>query len=274
MRVVAGDLPGGKAATLNAGVRAAQGDLLIFADSHQRFDRKTIPQLVAALADPEVGAASGSLELVSGAGEPSLVGAYWRFERWLRRNEGRVHSTVGVTGAVYILRRSLWTPLPPGLILDDVYVPMRVVLRNRRVAFAEKACAFETRSPTSGQEYRRKIRTLTGNFQLCAWLPGVLHPLRNPIWLQFVFHKLLRLLTPYLVLMIALWPLVVTGRWFAGHPSYALAVLGGLVLMAVAAKPRVMRPLTNMLYQGALLQIAVVAATINGVRGRWDVWNK
>ena len=49
------------------------------------------------------------------------------------------------------------------------------------------------------QDARTKgaVRTLTGVIQVCAWLPGVLNPLRNRIWLQFVFHKLLRLLTPY-----------------------------------------------------------------------------
>ena len=45
------------------------------------------------------------------------------------------------------------------------------------------------------QEFRRKVRTLTGVLQLCAWLPRLLVPIRNPVWVQFVSHKLLRLLT-------------------------------------------------------------------------------
>ena len=35
--VVKGDVPGGKAAALNAGVRASRGEVLVFADTHQRF---------------------------------------------------------------------------------------------------------------------------------------------------------------------------------------------------------------------------------------------
>ena len=271
---VRGDEPGGKAAALNAGVRAAHGEVLVFADSHQRFEPEAIPKLVAALGDPRVGAASGSLELPVEEGRRSLVGWYWIFERWLRRNEARVHSTVGVTGAIYAMRRSLWQPLPPGLILDDVYVPMRVVLQGFRVAFARDARALETRRPNNGQEYRRKVRTLTGNFQLCAWLPNVLIPFRNPIWLQFVFHKLLRLLTPYLLLIIGIWFVIATGRWIGNHLPYSAAVLGAVAVLLAAARPGLIRPLRNALYQGALLQAAVVAATINGVRGRWDVWSK
>ena len=274
VQVVAGDEPGGKAATLNAGVRAAKGEVLVFADSHQRFDPKAISRLVSTLSDPQIGAASGSLELPSENGKRSLVEQYWRFERWLRRSEGRVHSTVGVTGAIYALRRSLWRPLPAGLILDDVYVPMQVVLQGHRVAFVEDACALETRQPTPAQEYQRKVRTLTGNFQLCAWLPGVLLPFRNPIWPQFLFHKLLRLLTPYWLLAIGIWLVVVTIRSVGAHLPQSLAAVGGVTILLFLAKPGVRRPLRTIFYQGALMQAAVVVATFNGVRGRWNVWNK
>ena len=49
------------------------------------------------------------------------------------------------------------------------------------------------------------MRTLTGVLQLCAWLPQTLAPVRNPVWPQFVTHKLLRLLTPYWVLVCVVW---------------------------------------------------------------------
>ena len=275
VRVVRGDEPGGKAATLNAGVRVARGDVLVFADTHQRFEPDTIPRLIAALSDSTIGAASGRLELpASVAGKRSLVDRYWSYERWLRCAEAQVRSAVGVTGAVYAMRRELWTPLPAGLILDDVYVPMRLVLSGHRVAFADDARAFETRQTTDSQEYRRKVRTLTGVLQLCAWLPGVLVPFRNPIWLQFLFHKLLRLLTPYWLLAILVW--VGVAVWKAAHnlPAHLTLLLGGVLLLAMAARPVLLRRVRNVLYQGTLLQFAVVAATFNGLTGRWDVWRK
>lgn len=274
VRVVGGDEPGGKAATLNAGVRAARGEVVVFTDTHQRFDPEAIPRLVSAVSDPRTGAASGSLELASGGGIPSPIELYWRFERWLRRNEGRLHSTVGVTGAIYAMRRSLWTPLPPGLILDDLYVPMKVVLQGYRVAFVEEAHAFETRRPGWAQEYQRKVRTLTGNIQLCAWLPSVLVPVRNPVWFQFVFHKLLRLLTPYWALAIGVWVVVAGGRWAGSHLPQAMAVLAVLLLLGLVAMPGIGRPVRTFLFQGALMQAAIITATINGLRGRWDVWPK
>ncbi|MGH7507539.1 MAG: glycosyltransferase, partial [Longimicrobiales bacterium] len=124
--VVARSAGRGKAAALNAGVEAAHGDSIVFADTYQRFDRQTIPRLIARLAEDGVGAVSGNLVLPGG--RSPIVRNYWRYERWLRETEARVHSSVGVTGAVYAIRKELWRPLPAGLILDDVYVPMRIVL--------------------------------------------------------------------------------------------------------------------------------------------------
>ena len=274
VRVVRGDPPGGKAATLNAAVRVASGDVIVFADAHQRFETHTISELVAPFADPAVGAVSGSLRL--GTADPTARGVtdlYWVYERWLRRSEARLHSSIGATGAVYAIRRRLWEPLPPGLILDDVLVPMRVVLGGSRVVWAEDARAHETRSPSGIQEYRRKVRTLTGVLQLCAWAPALLSPRRNPVWLQFVFHKLLRLLTPYLLVIIAVW---------AAARLWSIADgLGGAVLVAASLAAsllmlawRVLRAPArrSFLFDAVMLQAAVVMATFNGLRGRWDVW--
>ena len=273
VRVVIGDVPGGKSATLNAGVRAARYPVLVFADTAQRFERDSIPALVAGLADLRVGAVSGMLELPGADGSLNLAERYWRLERWLRKWEARLHSSVGVTGAIYAVRRELWKPLPANLILDDVYLPMRLVLDGWRVGFTHEARARDVRRFEADQEYRRKVRTLTGVIQVCAWLPGVLHPLRNPLWLQFVFHKLLRLLTPYLA-AVALF-----GMAWATASTLLSTTLGTQLLLgfaivgaALCLVPRVRRALKGQIAWGVAMQSSIVVATVNGVRGRWDVW--
>jgi cellulose synthase/poly-beta-1,6-N-acetylglucosamine synthase-like glycosyltransferase len=271
--VVLGDEPGGKAATLNAAVRVARGEVLVFTDTHQRFQPDAIGHLVAALRQPGVGATSGSLELPSASeSSPSLIRRYWALERWLRRCEARVHSAVGVSGAIWALRRSLWSPLPPDLILDDLYTPMRTALSGYRVAFAESARAIETRRTLVGHEYRRKVRTLTGVIQLCAWQPAVLVPVRNPIWLQFIAHKLLRLLTPYWVMAISAWMGSWSVRWLVANPRVAAGVAPA-VLAAGYARRGVMRRLWGGLGCALAIQAAVVVATFNGISRRWDVWS-
>jgi poly-beta-1,6-N-acetyl-D-glucosamine synthase len=200
------------------------------------------------------------------------VGRYWTYERWLRRNEAEVHSCVGVTGAIWALRSALWSPLPAHLILDDVYTPMRVVLAGHRVAFVDDARAVDVRHTEPSQEYRRKVRTLTGNLQLCAWLPALLVPLRNPIWAQFMLHKLLRLLTPYWLLAIAAWLAVAALRRAEAYPTAAAVLLLCVAGAALIARARVFPLVQRMATWGLTLQAAVIVAALNGFRRRWDVW--
>jgi cellulose synthase/poly-beta-1,6-N-acetylglucosamine synthase-like glycosyltransferase len=270
--VVRGGSPGGKASALNAGMTAISEATVVLTDTHQRFDRRTIPELVAALdADERLGAVSGALRTREPTERPTLADHYWSYEKRLRYDEAAVHSTVGVTGAVYAVRRALYPSLPAGLILDDLFVPMSIVLRGRRVGFTERAIASDTRRFSTEQEYRRKVRTLTGVWQLCAWLPQVLLPGRNPIWIQFVSHKLLRLLTPYLAVICAVamgW--VVLPLIHAVHPL--VLPLGAAVGAAILVAPGVGQRVRNVLHTIGAMQAAIVVASVNAVRGRWAVW--
>jgi cellulose synthase/poly-beta-1,6-N-acetylglucosamine synthase-like glycosyltransferase len=272
LTVVRGDAPGGKATTLNAAVRAARGEILVFSDTHQRFAPDAIRALVTDLAGGVYAATSGRLELPEGK-EASLIDRYWRMERRLRRDEARIHSAIGVSGSIYAMWRAEWMPLPAGLILDDLYVPMRLVLAGRRIGFTDGARATDTRRTEPAEEYRRKVRTLTGNFQLCAWLPAALLPVRNPVWVQFMLHKLLRLLTPYLLVCLGA---AVVAVLVARYGVYVLVAGAGMLLLLglAAAMAGKWRTLRSMAAWGLSLQAAIVTATYYGLRGRWDVWRR
>jgi poly-beta-1,6-N-acetyl-D-glucosamine synthase len=272
--VVVGDAPGGKCPTLNAGVRASRGPILVFSDSRQRFEPTTIRRMVGhLLADPRVGATSGRL-LLPRDEKSGIFRRYLRYELAIRAAESRIHSAVGVSGSVYAMRRELWAPLPAGLILDDLYVPMRLVLDGWRVGFVEEAIAHETRLVAASQEYRRKVRTLTGNFQLCAWLPAILVPVRNPIWIQFVCHKLLRLLTPWCAAAFAIASALLVLRAAGEAAPWLLGAAALGALWMLGGRDAIARRLRSAAAQFAALQAAVVTATVNGLRGRWDVWAK
>src|SRR6185295_8143951 len=111
-------------------------------------------------------------------------------------------SMLGATGAIYAMRRSLWRPLPADTILDDVLAPMRAVLAGYRVVFTNRARAFDRTAPDAQAEARRKVRTLAGNYQILWLEPRLLLPWRNPVWLQYVSHKIGRLLVPYALAML------------------------------------------------------------------------
>ena len=222
----------GKAGALNAAVARARHPILVFADARQRFAPDAIARLVPHFRNPQVGAVSGELML-----DPSQstigdgVGAYWRYEKWLRRREAIVGSTIGVTGAIYAMRRSVWRPLPPDTLLDDVLGPIRVVLDGYQVTFESRARAYDEAPRDAEQELRRKTRTLAGNFQLLVQEPRLLLPGINPVWLQFMSHKIGRLLVPYALIAIFVTSVALApGSWF-----YRFALGAQLVFFALAA---------------------------------------
>ena len=189
----------GKAAVLVSAVKAAKGDVLVFFDVRQRLERNCIRHLVSELVSPEVGAVSGRLVLDSKRG----AGAYWRYETAIRIAEARLGSAVGVTGAIYAIKRALFPlDLPANTVLDDVYVPMRLMLSGYRVGYAQHAVAYDSVFDVE-KEFERKVRTLAGNYQLLAMLPALLLPWRNPVFLELLFHKLARLVCPYAILAAA-----------------------------------------------------------------------
>lgn len=191
---------GGKSAAISEGAQRARYDVLAFADVRQRWQDDALARLLEPLADPKVGAVSGDVIIESEPGVLEGVGLYWRYEKWIRDNEARYDSPVGVSGSISAVRRELFHGVPPGAVLDDVYWPMRVVMQGYRVARTPAAVAFDRLPPETRAEFRRKTRTLAGNFQLVALLPSLLVPWKNRLWWQFVSHKLMRLLVPWLLI--------------------------------------------------------------------------
>lgn len=191
----------GKAAALNRAASVATGEVLIFADARQRWADDALERLLENFADARIGAVSGDLVLENSSGVLAGVGAYWKFEKWLRKTESHLHSQVGVTGAIAACRKELFTPVPAGTILDDVFWPVHVALKGYRVVHDERAKAYDRLPEKTEDEFRRKVRTLAGNFQLLTRLPlKAFFPWSNKIWWQGLSHKVFRLLAPWALL--------------------------------------------------------------------------
>jgi cellulose synthase/poly-beta-1,6-N-acetylglucosamine synthase-like glycosyltransferase len=226
----------GKAAVLNDLVSQARGEILVFGDARQRFARGALRSLVRPFADASVGAASGELVLLDGPARTTVargVGFYWRYEKFIRRCESVVDSTIGVTGAIYALRRTLFEPIPVDTILDDVLIPMHAARAGYRVVFEPDAIAYDRVAVVAAHELARKVRTIAGNFQLLARERWLLDPLRNRLWFQTISHKALRLALPLLT-----GALLASNVALVAQPLYALALLGQGGFYGVAAAGR------------------------------------
>lgn len=261
----------GKAAALNEAVTRAKGEILVFMDARQSVDSNAVSELTACFGDPDVGAVSGELLLDSHSGSSSGgLGIYWEIEKAVRKFESDSGSEVGVTGALYAMRRELYVPIPAGTILDDVFVPMNVVRLGKRVIFQPKAIARDRVFSEEGKEFSRKVRTLTGNYQL-TWLMPWLLSWRNPLLFRYVCHKLLRLLCPLLLVLMLVSAGMAEGQIYQAFFCsqilfYALGAFGILFPSTNKFKP------VKITATFVMLNAAATLAFCNFITGRNRVW--
>lgn len=208
--------PAGKAAALNAALPLVCTPITVFADARQDFTPGTLAALAAPFDHANVGVVSGELRLRAAASDAHAVaadGMYQRLERALRRAEGELGWAHAASGAVYAIRTALFHPVPPGLLLDDVYIPLRAVLEGARVCVSPQAVALDQAGSDLQREFRRKLRTLVGNWQLIAAQPWLLNPFRNPLFFPWLSHKFLRLLAPWALLGMLVGSALSTSPW-------------------------------------------------------------
>ena len=121
------------------------------------------------------------------------------------------------------------------------------------------------------REFRSKVRTLTGNYQLLQLAPWLLSG-ENPLRFEFISHKLMRLVVPFALLTMLITAGVLPGVFFrvvfwAQMAFYGFSLLGwaGWNLGPVSR-------LSNIAYAFAALNVAALVALVNFVTGQKSVW--
>lgn len=118
------------------------------------------------------------------------------------------------------------------------------------------------------REFRRKVRTLLGNWQMFGIIARSPKPFPIRLVFSIVSHKLLRLLTPF-----ALLGLLVGSVWMpSGPPRTGLlagqAAVYGLALVGWLTRGRVRNPLLSVCTTFCLLNAAAFVAFTQFVTGR------
>ena len=191
----------GKMVVINELIGLAKHDIIVFNDARQELPKEAIRQLVAGFADPQVGCVSGELVFKNIDGTTAQgINLYWEYEKMMRNHEARIHSMLGATGAMYAIRKKLFQAIPNHVVLDDMYVPFRIIEKGYRAIFEPMAKAFDKPAVDPQEEYRRKTRTLFGNFQIFQIFGQLFNPFKSPIAIQLFSHKFLRILAPFLMI--------------------------------------------------------------------------
>ncbi|MGE5486391.1 MAG: glycosyltransferase family 2 protein [bacterium] len=219
----------GKPETLNRMVPEARGDVLVFTDANSEFQADALEALVRHFEDPSVGCVCGELRLRAEAGSSRSEGLYWRYETLLKFLESRLNALLGANGAVFAIRRELYRPLPPGTIIDDFLIAMRVREQGRRLVYDPEAVAREDASGLR-QEFRRRMRIGAGSVHALAHTWRMLSPTAGAVAFSYWSHKVLRWLAP-----VAMPLALVSALMLSQQPPYAIAVAAGLAIAGMAS---------------------------------------
>jgi biofilm PGA synthesis N-glycosyltransferase PgaC len=272
----------GKPAMINVMAKEATGEIYVFTDARQRFEKNALKEMVKCFGDPEVGAVSGELVIEdkeTGAGKG--IGLYWNYEKALRRMESAIGSMLGATGAIYAVRKQFFIYLPENVILDDMWTPFNAIVRGHRAIFEPLAKATDVVSESMDKEFSRKVRTLIGNFQIFGLFKEAFDVRKSDIALQLISHKFMRLMVPYFLLLMFL------ANIFLAHCGiffvlalflqillYSLAIFGGIIEKSGTKMSGISR-YTLVPYEFCALNLAAVVALKKYLGGEIEVkWGK
>ena len=273
------DSHGGKAVAVSTGMAAATGEILVFMDLRPEPGAGAIQRLVSNFADDKVGCVAGDYILLRDGDSDGSAGvgrAYWAYEQWLRLRETEIDSPVGVPGCFYAVRRRLAVPFPAGIILDDMFQPLSIIRQGYRSVVDVRARVYDTWPKRVQGEFRRKVRTLAGNFQLLRLAPWILTP-HNRVLFQLVSHKLMRLIVPYLLLL-----LFASSVALAPSSAFYTGAATGQAFMwfLALAAPWTRIPFLNRVASAAHALLVLNAAAVVGLykflftRGPlWKIWS-
>lgn len=248
----------GKTAGLNLGVSEAHGQILVFSDANAMYQPDAVRRLVRHFSNPTVGYAVGNARYYEKGTESSSAqseGLYWKLETNLKKKESAFGSVVGGDGAIYAIRRELYSPLLPTDI-NDFLNPLQIVTRGYAGVFDPAAVCYEEAAEDFGQEYRRKVRIVSRSLNALRRVPEVLNPLLNARhWFLLVSHKLLRWFAPFFMVFcfaasLALWR----------FPLYKFAAILQAVFYVVALIGWKWRPRNKL---GRVLSLAFYFCMVN-----------
>jgi biofilm PGA synthesis N-glycosyltransferase PgaC len=261
----------GKIITLNAAARQLRGEIIIFSDASAILNADAVRVLVRNFADQTVGSVSGKYTVMKP--DEVSIGAsedfYWKYETFLKTQEGELSSALGGHGHLHAIRAELYPFPPAGTINDDYIIHASVIAKGWRAVYEPEAVIREEAHEMEG--FRRRVRIMAGNIQQLREIGPLVRPLRPLPLFFFICHKGLRLVVPFamIVALVANVFLLNDRRYGAILAAqvmfYVLAICGALIRL---------RPKFLMLpYYFSMINAAMFLGTYHAATGlrrmRW-----
>jgi cellulose synthase/poly-beta-1,6-N-acetylglucosamine synthase-like glycosyltransferase len=275
IRLLASPIRRGKASVLNAAFRAVRGEIVLLSDANTFTNSDAVRNIVRWFTDPRVGIVCGRLVLTDPATGRNVDSLYWRYETFLKRCEGRLGALLGANGAIYAIRKSIFTGIRNDTIVDDLVIPLITRLRSGcSIVYDHTAVAYEETPHDFGAEFSRRSRIGAGGFQSIVRLASLL-VLRHG-WLAFSFfsHKVLRWFCPFLMIGALVTNLLLLEERFylqtlmLQAAGYGLSVLG--LATGTMSTFKVLRLATMFTTMNVALLVGFWRWASGGQRGVWQ----
>jgi cellulose synthase/poly-beta-1,6-N-acetylglucosamine synthase-like glycosyltransferase len=209
----------GKAAIINQLASKADGDILVLTDANVVLEKSTIYELVKHFKNHEIGLVDSHMinRGLSKKGISIQESTYISREVKIKYREGILWGTMmGPSGGCYAIRKNLYTAVPSNFLMDDFFQNMSVLKQGMKTISNFDAVVYEDVSDILKEEFRRKVRISTGNFQnliyfkavLFYWLLPFLKYNKSgskvksfPLFFSFLSHKVIRWFVPLLLIV-------------------------------------------------------------------------
>lgn len=259
----------GKSAMQNEVIPQLDCEVVIFSDTTSIWPRDAVKKIVQNFYDPDVGCVSVDICFAkqTEASVEKGQGAYWKYERFLRKYGSLVKTNIVASGTTYAIRRELFIGAP-GDVGEDLTNPLNVAVHGKRVVFVPEITIEEKSSTSHDSEYRMRTRIATRNVTGLFKYWRFLNPRYGFASYQLLMHKYMRVLcwVPMFLALIANLALLdkpLYLRFFPFHIGFYILAVSGYVLEKKGKKVN----LLYMPYYFFLLNFACMVGFFNYCRG-------
>lgn len=268
----------GKPAVINALMNEVKDKIVIMTDAKVIFHPQTIMGLVAHFKNDEIGIVGGNIinESIQKDGVSIQEKAFMSREILMKYREGLVWgATIGVYGAVFAMRKSLYTQVPQGYSVDDFFISMNVLRKKKKAILDINVISYEDVPNLLSEEYRRKVRIATGNYQNIKFFARELFTPWKGSSFAYISHKVIRWTGPFIFTLFVLSNIFLYGQ----HPLYTYALYGTALILSFPiidyflSKIGIHIVFLRFVRHFASMNIALFHGFVNNIRGRkTDVW--
>lgn len=194
----------GKISIINKLCPEAQAEILLMTDANIFFREGTFFELVKHFKNPNIQMVCGNIQKRPLDKKTVTVNElqYMNFENQIKYAESKQWNIVmGAEGGCYALRKEAYKTVPANFNVDDFFITCLVLRNKKQILFELDALVYEDLASNTKDEFRRKARIATGNFQNLFYFKDLLLRFYDSTGFAYLSHKVFRWITPFLFLL-------------------------------------------------------------------------